>query len=164
MAMTLVSTVVVGTSAPTSLEFTNIPQTGTDLLLLFSGRTTAAGQNLVVSFNGTSSSSNWQRNHIQGDGSAVAGGEAADSNLNNAIVPSSFTADTFSNCQFYISNYRIGLRHRLLASYVTENRATLSYQRIQTSRWSVDTAITSISLSNASGFAQYTTAYLYIIS
>ena len=74
MAMSLVSTVTVGSGGAASIQFDNIPQSGKDLFILVSMKITKASGNpdaLEVRFNGDTGS-NYTTRWLEGSGSAVA--------------------------------------------------------------------------------------------
>lgn len=164
--MTLVSTVTLGSSA-SSIDFTSIPQTGTDLLVVFSIRSTDATANHFVRFN-SDSGSNYGHRRLRGDGSSASSQYQDPSSqvfIPNAASMSSDTANTFSNGSVYISNYTSSVAKSVSADSVAENNGTTAGQAIVAARWSGTAAITSLSIiHNGATFAQYSTASLYTIT
>ena len=157
-----IATVTVGSGGASSMSFSSIPQTYTDLLLKVSTRTSAsttANQD-YVKFNG--SSSNYSSKLIQGDGTSASSGSYSDSRA-TLNVGNSATASTFSNCEVYIPNYTSSAYKSYSSDSVTENNGTTAYIHLKAHLWSDSSAITSIELTNDSGsnYAQYTTATLY---
>lgn len=164
--MVLVQTVTVGASGQSSIEFANVPQDATDLLILFSIRdqstsTTALPLGLV--FNGA-----YDANHfftyVRGDGSTVF------SNKNNGesdyarVNGSGTTSNTFGNASLYISNYAVSANKSFSVDSVVENNATASWQQITAGLWTNTAAITSIRLDAWQLFLQDSTASLYKIT
>ncbi len=162
MTMTLVSTVTVGSGGAASIDFTSIPQTGTDLLLQFSLRSSDAAQSVVTfKINGSNPSAGI---YLRGTGSAAQSTNGYTSL--GAINLSSTTADTFGNGQVYIPNYTSTDNKSYSADTVFENNATAAQQYLIAGSQTSSVAITSLALSLPGGtnFAQYSTASLYTIT
>ena len=159
----LISSVTVGSGGATTMTFSSIPQTYTDLLIKISSRNTTGGtDNHRISFN--SNTSNYSLRTVGGNGST-----AYSNNNTNRVVGivngSTATASTFSNNDIYIPNYRTSNFKSFSTDAVSENNATTAYAELYASLWSDTAAITSIDIdANTLTFAQYTTAYLYGIS
>jgi hypothetical protein len=159
---TLISSVTVGSGGASTIDFTSIPSTYTDLLVSTSLRITAAGGGTNITFN--SNTSNYTNRYIQGDGTSATSGN----NFQRfSEVPnySTYTSSTFSNSQIYIPNYTSSNNKSYSSDTANENNATQAYMYLIAGLWSNTSAITSIQLSPSSGdFVQYSTAYLYGIS
>jgi pyocin large subunit-like protein len=169
MAMTLVSTVTVGSGGAASIEFTNIPQTGKDLLLLVSTRTAySAGQTVLALTINNVFTSNYNMRTLIGSGSAASSDNLATSLMVTAVTNSATsTSNTFGNASFYFSNYTSSTNKSLSIDSVSENNATAAGQRITAGSFTTSSAITSFKMADASGsfnFVQHSTASLYIIS
>jgi hypothetical protein len=82
------------------------------------------------------------------------------------VVPSSYTANTFSNSQLYIPNYKSSNHKRVITETVEENNATGSGQFLYSTTWTGTTAITSITLGVLGGhnFLTFSSATLYGIT
>lgn len=163
MAYELIETVEVGSGGAASIEFTSIPQDGTDLVLVYSGRNSSSTSTAArVELNGTST--NYSRVVLEGDGSTVSSG----SFTNPAILyhsPNSSTANTFGNGQIYISNYTSTSDISMSVDSVYEDNATTAGQRIEASTYTGGSAVTSISLTFfGNTIAEHTTASLYKIT
>jgi hypothetical protein len=162
MALTLVSTVTVGSGGAASIEFTGIAGTGKDLFILVSGRTVDASS-LVLRFN-SDTANNYDSRTLRGDGSG------ADSNSNIGIdritlIPISTagdTANTFSNVAMTIANYTSSANKSISIDGVRENNATFGRQVILAGRYINSSAITTVTLT--ADFVQHSTASLYLIS
>lgn len=173
MTMTHISTITVGPSGAASIEFTGIPQTGTDLLLVTSLRRNTGGQlwpSVAVRFNG-SSAGIYDFKDLNGFGSSVNSGGNVNYGqfyVNGAMTDNGATANTFGNASFYIPNYAGSTNKSMSVDAVIENNASDSRQTITANLWKSTAAITQITLwsSFSAGyyFEQYSTASLYTIS
>lgn len=155
----LIQTVTVGASGAVSIDFTNIPQGFTDLLVTYSTRPGSADGSWVqrLRFNGLSS--NQTARGLDGTGSATENYTASELPLINQASGS--TANTFSNGQIYIPNYSTTRNKSISVDGVAENNATQAFQRILSGLWSSADSITQISLIAASTYAQYSSVSLY---
>jgi hypothetical protein len=163
---TLISSVTVGATAVASIEFTSIPATYTDLVVVLSGRsdTTRAsdGGYAYLSFNG--SSANLTSRFLYNYNGTIASGTST--NILGWNVPSDYTANTFGNNSWYIPNYASSNYKSVGVDTVTENNSSNILMGLTAGLWSSSSAITSIKIPTEppSKFVQYTTAYLYGIS
>ncbi len=166
--MKAIQTVTVGAGGATSIEFTNIPQTYTDLVLKVSARDdrpTNEYNFLEISFNG--SASTYNQRDIGGNGS-IAYSSTDDLGANKPYIftnAAGSTASTFSNGEIYIPNYTSSNAKSFSIDGVTENNATAARAVMSAGLWSGTSAITSIRLLTYSAggrtLQQYTTATLY---
>jgi hypothetical protein len=146
--MKLIETKTLGT-AQASIEFTSIPQDGTDLVVVWATRHTVSGTTKTrILFNG--STANFSYRVLQGDGSGAATG-ANTINLGGITNGSSTTANTFSNNQMYIPNYTGNTNKSFSVDAVSENNAVSSFQDFWAGLWSNTAAITSITIAGESG-------------
>jgi hypothetical protein len=164
MAMTLVSTVTVGSGGAANIEFTGIAGTGKDLLILVSSRNANSTSELRVNFN-SDSGSNFSSLFLVGDANSVASYTSTNNYSpvgdNNG---SGSTANTFSNHAVYVANYASSAAKSFSTDGVSENNGTTAYQNIVASRWTGTAAITAVRLTGSGNFVQHTTASLYIVS
>jgi hypothetical protein len=158
-----IATVTVGSGGSSTIDFTSIPSTYTDLCLLTSTRGTFSNyyDEFKIRFNG--STTGYTARNVYGSSTGVASGTF------DAVafgVGSTATANTFSNNMLYIPNYAGSTNKSLSSDFVGENNATTTYLGLYANLWSNTAAITSISLSsvNTSNFVQYSTATLYGIA
>jgi hypothetical protein len=163
---TLINAVTVGSGGASSIDFSSIPSTYTDLAIYLSGRTTSnAGQNWSVTrgtFNG--SSSNWSYRGLYGDGSSASSSSNASSSEFGSGNSSLTTANSFGSIFIYIPNYNSSNNKSVSVDFVTETNATTALSGLIANLWSNTAAITSIGLPMNAAYglwAQYTTAYLY---
>ena len=165
--MVAIQTVTVGAGGASSIDFTNIPQTYTDLVVRTSYRTNVAQEydQLRLTFNG-SSTAVYSFRGITGAGSGTPGSESSSSVSSIKVAPgvgNSATASTFTNDEIYIPNYTSSNNKSLSSNAVGENNATTAYASMFAGLWSNTAAITRITLvpESAGNFVQYTTATLY---
>jgi hypothetical protein len=155
--MTLISTTTVGSGGAANITFSSIPQTFTDLFILFSMRSSANDQNGGLTFNtGGTYTYRW----LIGAGSGTPPSGTGGISFN--IGASAFTTNTFGNGSITIPNYSGSAIKSWSADSVTENNATLSYAGIVTGAWSSTAAITSLVLAPLGGsFIENSSASLY---
>ena len=153
-----------GASSVTLGSGATIPQTYTDLVVKMSSRLDSNNSNswydILVTFNG--SSTNYSGKLLYGTGSS-AGSQSEATTYYPARTDSSLaTASTFGNNEIYIPNYTSSNYKSLSHDGVTENNATAALTSLGAGLWSNTAAITSVTLTTASGkFVQYSTFYLY---
>ena len=157
--MTLISSVTVGAAGASSIDFTSIPSTYTDLVFKFSIRNTADVVDMTITFNG--SSANLSDRVLYGSGSAASSFADA-ATMYSLGNRSSFLASTFGNGELYIPNYAGSTNKSVSQDVVTENNATSAAMYLTAGLRSNTAAITQITIAPTSGnIAQYSTAYLY---
>ena len=156
----LIASYTTGSGGDTSVTFSPIPNTYTDLVVKVSTRNTGSSQGtgIDVYLNGTATPSG---KILYGTG--TSGGSASN--------PSSFisndndtTANIFSNGELYIPNYLSNTTKIGISDSVEENNSSGAYSVLYANIWSGFTsAITSIKLESAGGrtFYQHSTWYLY---
>jgi hypothetical protein len=169
---TLISSVTVGSGGASSIDFTSIPATYTDLLVKFSTRSVNVSGNydqLSVQFNG-STASNYSARLLYGLGTgtpgSVSSGTVGSMIYTGYSTTANATASTFANAEIYIPNYTSSNAKSVSVDFVSENNATDAIAGLNAGLWSLTNAVTSIKLATVStfNFAQYSTAYLYGIS
>ena len=164
---TKIASVAVGSGGATSIDFTSIPATYTDLKIVYSARITAADVNISMRING-SSSSIYSGRYLQGTGSGTASGSWSAANKDNFVIANSsaYTASTFSNVEIYLPNYTSSNNKSYSVDEVTENNATAAVMFLNAGLFSSSSAITSFTFfyAGTTDIAQYSTATLYGIS
>lgn len=165
--MTLISAATVGSGGASSIDFTSIPGTYTDLLLKISVRGDNTSLNdLSVQYNGDTGS-NYSYKELTGNAASVSTGTGTTAKHNTLLTGSSSTANTFVNHELYIPNYAGSAQKSSSLDSVVENNSTntLVQMRFQAWRWTGTAAITSIKLfSTGFNLVQHSTAYLYGIN
>lgn len=157
----LIASVTVGSGGASSIDFTSIPSTYTDLVVVYSIRSSqsASFSPIYFSFNGVTT--NRTAKLLTGDGSTAGSASIGDAFTFNINAASS-TGSTFSNCAFYVPNYAGSTAKSFSADLVSENNATTSYAWLAAGLWNNTSAITAVNLTNSTySFVQYSTAYLY---
>lgn len=166
MSFQLIQTVTVSGSA-LSVDFTNIPQDGTDLLITVSGRQ-AGGNSSDIKFN--NSSTGYSSSYVLGNGTSASSGTLTEYGWVGEISYNTDTARTFSNNSIYIPNYSVTGHQK--NSFIESVRATSSSNTgglyILSTSWSGTAAITSIKLAFQSAttqtFVNNSTVSLYKIT
>lgn len=157
-----ISTVTVGSGGAATIDFTGIPQTYTDLVLVSSVRTSRAAyhESLTMSFNGLTTNRTNRRIYADGTGAAstndttMYGGQAAGATA---------TASTFGSSMTYVPNYSGSSNKSSSNDGVSENNATNALAMLNANLWSSTAAITQITLTPENGgtIQQYSTVTLY---
>ena len=170
MSMTLISTVTVGAGGASTIDFSSIAGTFTDLQLVVSGRMdSASAQNLRLRFN-ADTGANYINRQLYGDGVPPAASDTTSgsgvyiADYAGGFLPgTSMTSNTFGSFVAYIPNYAGSTAKSVSTDNVTENNATSNVrQTIGASRWTGTAAITQITILLTSGsFVQHSTASLY---
>jgi len=154
---TLIQAVTVGAGGASSIDFTSIPSTYTDLCLMISNRTTRATYNdyLKIGFNGTTTNITYRS--LEGNGaSASSFTESAAAQFIGEANADTSTSNTFDSFQIYLPNYAGSNNKSYSVDSVTENNVSgtnSAFANLTAGLWSSSSAITSIK--------QYSTAYLY---
>jgi hypothetical protein len=162
--MELISSVTVGAGGAANISFLSIPQTYTDLFLVYSTRATVNNSVVSIQFNGDTGS-NYTTRWLDGNGTSASSGEATlTTHIRGAVIANNVAAaNTFGNAATYIPNYTGSQVKTASTEGVQEDNAAASFQRIAAGAWTGTAAITSLSFYSVSGgdFVQHTTAYLY---
>jgi hypothetical protein len=140
--MKLIETKTLGTAA-TSIEFTSIPQTFTDLVILTSVRNDGSGasNNLFFRFNGLDTNRSYRM--LYGNGTQAL--STSDTKLELGQIPASgSTANTFSNGEVYVSNYTGSEGKSMNITNARENNIAASFMSISAGLWNSTAAITSV--------------------
>ena len=158
-AYNLIETVTVGSGGTSSIDFSSIPQTYTDLMLVTSVRSTSTGLALIIQYNGVTTG--YTGRYLEGSGASASSGTLSLNQAGNSIS-SGYTASVFANNSLYIPNYTGSTFKSSSSDGVTENNATTSYLDFYANLWSNTAAITSIALTVSVGnFAEHSSASLY---
>jgi hypothetical protein len=129
------------------VDFTNIPQTFTDLYCVVSARTDRASDSdpIKIRFNGAGSDASHSCRVLQGSGSSVA--SATESVVNAGMIAgNSATANTFGSAEFYIPSYAGSSNKAVSATGVSETNATTVYMNVTAGLWSNTAPVTSLRL------------------
>ena len=166
---TLISSQVLASSA-SSVTFSSIPATYTDLVVRASARDSQTGsviyQSIRVEFNADASSI-YSVTILSGNGSATASSRfsALSYTIDNAGTNSDATANTFSNTEMYFPNYLSTTSKPYSEFGVAENNATFAGIATTADLYRNTSAIASLKLSsNGGSFLTNSSFYLYGIS
>lgn len=164
-----IATVTVGAGTTSSIEFTSIPATYTDLYVLLSlrdDRASTAGDNVKVTFNSNNNAVYSYRLLYAGGGAA-----GSDSGTNEVQTRINYTnadnqtASTFGSLNMYVPNYTSSNAKSMSSEGVSESNSTDPYMGLTAGLWNPATqaAITSIKFQpyNGTNWKQYSTATLY---
>ena len=161
---TLIASNTVGSGGVSSVTFSSIPATYTDLVVKLSVRNSNAANSAQVftSVNGSAGSSRV----LRGSGSAASSFTDSSAIETARASAASSTANTFSNIELYFPNYTSAIAHSISSDGVSEDNSSTAYAELAAGLSSSTAAITSLTFdTNGSGnFVQYSTAYLYGIS
>jgi hypothetical protein len=162
--MQAIATVTVGAGGAASIDFTNIPQTFTDLVVKLSGRSARSAQqadNLFITLN--ASGTGYTYRNLSGTGTAAGSANYASRYVSLALTAAGSTASTFSNIEIYIPNYASTTQNKSISTdAVSENNASNAQMDMNATLWANTAAITSLTLvPEVSTFVQHSTATLY---
>jgi hypothetical protein len=167
---TLIASSTVGASPVTSVTFSSIPATYTDLLIKVSARSTSIGNNYdnyYLTINGTAGGTAYSDIVTYGVGSSLGSfGHSGVTQMQIGATPNTGgTANTFDNSEIYIPNYLSSNQKGVSADGVVERNTTTNGATIAAlyaGRWSGTSAITSLVLTpDATSWVQYSSVYLY---
>lgn len=162
-AYNLIATTTVGSGGAASIDFTGIPQTYTDLLVVCSLRGNRADVNseIIVRFNGSTTS--FSNRILYGTGASAS--SASNQAWDMLPTGNSNTASVFGSASIYVPNYAGSTYKSFSIDSVNESNATTAYQVLTAGLWSNTAAITTVTLgvntSNTTLINQYSSASLY---
>lgn len=163
----LISSVVVGAGGTSSIDFTNISQTYTDLLILHSLRSgyNAFADDIGFRFN-NDTGNNYSLLTLYGQNANSGSGTVANNSYGylGYLPASTATANVFSNGYLYIPNYTANIYKSSTCDNIQEYASSSNYTLMMIGNiWNSNSAITSIKLfsSNGANWLQYSSAELY---
>jgi hypothetical protein len=166
----LIASSTVGASPVTSVTFSSIPATYTDLLIKVSARSTNIGNNYdnyYLTINGTAGGTAYSDKILYAVGTSTGTfGHNGVTQMQIGATPNTAgTANTFSNDEIYIPNYLSSDYKSVSANGAVERNTTTNGQTfisLVTGLWSSTSAITSLVLTpDATNWVQYSSVYLY---
>jgi len=163
--MTLIASNTVGSGGASSVTFSSIPSTFTDLLVKISTRAAGSGTatNQQLNFNGDFGG-NYTSVFAEGTGSSAVSYKNTGYSFHfiGNIPAAGATSSTFGNCEIYIPNYTSSNQKSISSDSVTENNGSAANQDLSAGLWTGTSAITSLTLTCGSGnYVQYSSFYLY---
>jgi hypothetical protein len=159
---TKIATTTVGSGGVSSVTFSAIPATYTDLCVKISARTDRTEVDDLLDTRPNGSTSNRTFKFIRGNGTNVTSESLTRTVINGATS----TSNTFSNTEIYFPNYAGATNKSMSIDSVSENNATEAYAALVAMLWSDATAISSLVFAPTYGtvFSQYSTFTLYGIN
>lgn len=159
------------TGSVSSIDFTSIPATYTDLMLvcsLRSDRNAGTNTNIFIKINDLTTSI-YNMVQLDGDGTSATSDKATSAAPTTTQAAAgvasqaTMTASTFGNTSFYFPNYAGSSNKSISADSVSENNATTAFTRLGAGLVATTDAINKITLLPTATFnwVQYSTAYLY---
>ena len=169
----LIASSTVGAGGVTSVTFSSIPNTYTDLAIEISVRSSRTGvpaDSLGYRFNDTTSG--YSEIALYGDGSSASSfplttfspaGQVWGRLDGGVINAGNTTANTFTSIFMYIPNYAGSTNKSFSADLAAENNSSTAYMELNAGLWSNTAAITQIAFrdNNLGNLAQYSSFYLY---
>lgn len=134
------------TGTATSVTFSSIPGTYTDLMLVGSYFNTGTVDNVIMRFNGATNDTNHSGRRIYGTGSS-----ALSDSYSFVLLSATFGSSGPTSAEAYIPNYAGSTAKSISSTGVTENNATLGYIYVGAGLWNNTAAITQITLLHLSG-------------
>jgi hypothetical protein len=158
-----IATVTVGSGGASSITFSSIPQTYTDLLIKGSARTGEATvyTDIDITLNGESAR---QWRYVGVVNGSVGSSSSTGFNIIGEANGTSTTASTFSSFDLYIPNYTSSNVKSMSSDIVVENNSSSNYLlALHANTITNSAAVTQIDLVpfSSQSFAQYSTATLY---
>ena len=165
-----IQTITLASGSQANIEFTGIPGTYKNLLILASTRITGNAGGMYLTFNGTTTNYGGTRmgaNPVSGGGSEYSDSNAGLTNkLFVRTLDSRASANHFGNGEIYIVNYTDSVNKNIFMHCLAKNSGT-TYDGIEMNYglWSNTAIITSIKIVPEAGdFAQHSKMTLYGIS
>jgi hypothetical protein len=161
---TLIQSVTVGSGGSSSIVFSTLPNTYTDLVLKISARTNRSNVTDAISLKLNNVTTNQSSLYMESTGSSSNSGTL--STIRGQSCGNNATSGTFGNCEFYIPNYAGSLSKSTPSLGVAENRDSAAFMWLVSNLWNSTAAITDIEIINVNSatFLQHSTASLYGIT
>jgi hypothetical protein len=164
----LIASSTVGAGGASSIDFTSIPSTFTDLCLKVSGRSSAAftRRAMRLNINNSTTASDYADRYLLGSGSAASSSADAAGSQSYIVAwdlpAASATSNTFANIEIYIPNYAVSAYKSISIDGVGEENGTTAYMGLVAGIYNQTTAINRLTVTPDSGnFVEFSTAYLY---
>lgn len=145
-------------SAASSITFSSIPGTYTDLVLIFAGKGNSSNDDLRLQFNGDTGT-NYSRTDLYGDGTSAASARGT-GGADIRIAASDGLDTNMAFLKVDIFSYAGSTNKTCLVSWSHDKNGS-GYVYNQVGLWRNTSAITSVRLSLNTQFAANTTATLY---
>jgi hypothetical protein len=158
-----IATVTVGSGGASSISFSSIPATYTDLLVKISARSDYAATISRARLQLNSSTTGYTTKLVYGDGSGTSSASSTDYITYFYSTGANATSSVFSNTEIYLPNYAGSNNKSSSSDSVTENNATSAFASLAAGLLTNTAAISSLTITdgNSGNFVQYSTATLY---
>jgi len=172
MTMKLISTATIATSGTSYITFSNIPQTGDDLFLVISARSTSANRDHILRLNTEPGFAYTRISFFANGGNTNSVGSSGTTTLNSytsiaipgSAASSGSIANTFSASTVLIKDYRSTVAKGLLIESANETgNSEIGQSGMTSGLYSNTSAITRIDFGGY-GLAVGSTASLYTIT
>lgn len=161
----LIASNTVGSGGAASVTFSSIPQTYTDLMLVYSARTDYSGTTGEIGIwlsGDTFPTAADSFRTLEGSGSAASSTNNNTYNKIGNIPGSTATSNTFGNGATYFPNYTpTGTYKSFSTDHISENNATAANAFLGANLRAINGAITSLQVWCSLNFVQYSSFYLY---
>jgi hypothetical protein len=153
-----------GTGSSGVITFSSIPATYEHLQIRILGRSTSTGTTIAITAN-SDTGSNYARHYVYGDSStAVAGGNASQSNMGIAYVISSTSlSNTYAVNIVDVLDYRNTNKYKTfrVLTGVEVNGSGDSYVQLSSGLWQSTSAITALTFTCSTNYTTDTSFALY---
>lgn len=141
------------TTTASSVTFSSIPSTYTDLKIVMSIRSNAATvyNDLYMAFNSTSSGYSSTLLYGSNGGAASASNSGTTLPWSGKVTGANATSNSFSNCEVYISNYTAAYSKSVSVDAISENNNSDNNMGFTTELWTNTAAINFIVFTPVSG-------------
>jgi len=164
MITDLIASTTVGAGGTSTIEFTGIPGTYTDLVILLSARTTSGSDYPRFRANTYVSEFNKGQVLLSGGTTVSAFTDASNTYAQIGQIPgTTYSANNFSNSLIQVPNYAgtTAAKTYKIQTVFKDAGANAEQRFSGTGFVSFTAAVTSVQIFSSNTFAQYTTAYLY---
>jgi hypothetical protein len=150
----------------TTVTFSSIPATYTDLIIRFTGRSDTSGSRDTFIALNSDSGSNYSANYMYQEGASVSAGLYSNQTnllINDSLPGTNFNSNLFGFTEVYIPNYLESQNKQINAVYTNANYASAVTGRytIHAHQYRSTTAISTIALTGQNNFVAGSTFYLY---
>lgn len=161
---TLISSNILSTNT-SSITFSSIPSTYTDLVVLLTLRSGSAGTTCNITFNGDTAT-NYNQTNMSTTASNTINSTNSSANtkfdISQFVVGSGATANTFSSGKMYISNYLSNNQKNVFFTAHNEGNATGVVSRQASGTYNTSSAITDITFDSlGTNYVTGSSFYLY---
>ena len=163
MAVELLSLVDVGAGGATSISFGSIPEEGQDLVIEYSGRTSATGYSAVVVVKINNSLNGFSQKQIRALSTSAASFNRTNGYVTYGLTAASMPSGNFASGSIFISDYTRSADKLMIYESQLPDGASNGFSFVSAVT-NGQAAITSIDLENSDGFLEHSSASLYKIS